>query len=165
VCKTKAGGIRRFQDSKDRASTANLKAHAIKCFGPDAVATATKPDISKTSNSIFAMFARQGQKPVQYSHRSHTNVEVRARLVKWITENNRPTNIVNDRELSELLTAGRPHISLPSNVTVARDIHACFTKCRERIRVLLKVSLFYLNGFSDVTDDVLGPLGESSHRV
>jgi hypothetical protein len=77
-CKTKAGGVRRYQDSKDRASTANLKYHVIGCFGEDAVKTATKDPDGKTQNgSIFASFARQGQQPVQYSHRAHTNPEVR----------------------------------------------------------------------------------------
>jgi hypothetical protein len=41
-----------------------------------------------------------------------------AHLVKWITENNRPANIINDRELRALLTAGRPNIELPSNNTI-----------------------------------------------
>ncbi|KAG1874227.1 hypothetical protein C8R48DRAFT_434096 [Suillus tomentosus] len=36
-CKTKIGGVRRFQDSKDKASTANLKNHAIGCFGDDTI--------------------------------------------------------------------------------------------------------------------------------
>ena len=62
----------------------------------------------------------------------------RARLVKWVTENNRPMNIVNDRELEELLTAGRPHIKVPSAATVSRDVKACFKKCCERIGKLLK---------------------------
>ena len=91
-----------------------------------------------SNGSIFSLFARQGQKPVQYSHRSHTNPEVRARLVKWITENNRPTNIVNDWELRDLLTAGRPHINIPSHHTVSRDIKACFDKCHERIAKILR---------------------------
>jgi hypothetical protein len=143
-CKTKSGGVRRYQDSKDRSSTANLKHHAIGCFGAEAVANATRPD-ANASGSIFALFARQGQKPVQYSHRSHTNPEVRARIVKWVTENNRPANIVNDRELQELLTAGRPHIKLPSRQTVSRDVNACFRKCRERITQLLQVSSSHLS--------------------
>jgi hypothetical protein len=36
-CKTSVGGVRRFQDSKDKSSTANLKHHAIRCFGREAV--------------------------------------------------------------------------------------------------------------------------------
>jgi len=157
-CKTKTGGVHRFQDSKDRSSTANLRHHAINCFGEEAVATATSAVAPKGINqSIFSMFAHQGQKSIQYSHRSHTNIEVRyvstyylsdnvfisicsARLVKWVTESNRPTSIVKDRELEQLLTAGRPHISLPSDVTVTRDVNACFKKCGERVRKLLKVS-------------------------
>lgn len=46
--------------------------------------TATKDPEGKTQNgSIFASFARQGQQPVQYSHRAHTNPEVR--LVLFFT--------------------------------------------------------------------------------
>ena len=60
-----------------------------------------------------------------------------AHLVKWITENNRPANIINDRELRELLTAGRPSVDLPSNKTISRDINASFEKCRARITKLL----------------------------
>ena len=62
-----------------------------------------------------------------------------ARLVKWVTESNRPTTIVHDRELEQLLTAGRPHINLPSEQTVSRDVNAYFKKSRERIKQLLKV--------------------------
>jgi hypothetical protein len=58
--------------------------------------------------------------------------------VKWITESNRPANVINDRELQELLTAGRPKLSLPSLTTLLRDIHASFDKCRERIAKLLR---------------------------
>jgi hypothetical protein len=77
-CKTAAGGVRRFQDSKDRSSTANLRHHALRCFGEEAVRNGTKgADIDGTSGSIFSSFARQGQMPVHYSHRSHTNTEVR----------------------------------------------------------------------------------------
>jgi hypothetical protein len=66
-----------------------------------------------------------------------------AHLVKWVTENNRPINIINDRELRDLLTAGRPSISLPTNPTISRDIDASFEKCRERISKLLQVSSFF----------------------
>jgi hypothetical protein len=34
-------------------------------------------DVNGTSGSIFSMFARQGKQPVRYSHRTHTNTEVR----------------------------------------------------------------------------------------
>jgi hypothetical protein len=62
-----------------------------------------------------------------------------AHLVKWITENNRPVNIINDRELRNLLTAGRPSVELPSNRTISRDINASFEKCQMRVAKLLQV--------------------------
>ena len=75
---------------------------------------------------------------MKYSHRVHTNPEVRAHLVKWVTENNRLANIINDRELRDLLTAGRPSVELPSNKTISRDINTSFEKCRARIAKLLQ---------------------------
>jgi hypothetical protein len=66
-----------------------------------------------------------------------------AHLVKWITENNRPINIINDRELRDLLTAGRPSIQLPSTFTISRDIFASFEKCRNRVAKLLQVWSHY----------------------
>jgi hypothetical protein len=78
-CKSPAGGVRRYQDSRDKASTANLRYHANQCFGEEAVKTATSAadaDAYGRNGSIFAAFARQGQKPVHHSHRSHTNIEV-----------------------------------------------------------------------------------------
>jgi hypothetical protein len=64
-CKSSVGGVRRYQDSQDKASTTNLKAHAIKCFGEEAVkiATGAKDVEIRTSRSIFSAFARQGQAP------------------------------------------------------------------------------------------------------
>jgi hypothetical protein len=59
------------------------------------------------------------------------------RIVKWVTKNNRLANIVKDRELRELLTAGRPHIKLPSPDTMSHDIKASFNMCRECIATLL----------------------------
>jgi len=62
-----------------------------------------------------------------------------AHLVKWITESNRPTSIVKDRELRELLTAGRPNFEIPSPDTISRDIKSSFDKCRARVAKLLQV--------------------------
>jgi len=62
VCKTSLGGVCHFQDSKDKASTANLHHHAVHCFGEDAVKTAMSiKDAEAQSSSIFAAFAHQGQ--------------------------------------------------------------------------------------------------------
>ena len=77
-CKAPAGGVRRFQDSKDKASTANLKHHALRCFGEDAVnAAIAGKKAPSLSGSIFALFTCKGKQPVKYSHHAHTNPEVR----------------------------------------------------------------------------------------
>ncbi|EPQ50069.1 hypothetical protein GLOTRDRAFT_134286 [Gloeophyllum trabeum ATCC 11539] len=86
-----------FPYSKDRSSTSNLKSHAIHCFGAEAVQAAIDGKVPKHQDgSIFAAFARQGQRPVMISHRVYSNAEARAHLVKWLMESNRPLNIVND---------------------------------------------------------------------
>ena len=77
-CKTTAGGIRRYQDKGDKSSTANLRNHAVRCFGEDAVKTAMDGELSTSrSGNIFNSFARQGKKPVTYSHRAHSTPEFR----------------------------------------------------------------------------------------
>jgi hypothetical protein len=56
-CKTMAGGVRCFQDSKDWASTANLQHHALHCFGEEAMHNGTRgADINGTNGSIFSLF-------------------------------------------------------------------------------------------------------------
>jgi hypothetical protein len=150
-------GVHHYQDSADKSSTANLRYNAIRCFGEDAVKNAQQGDrASGQDGSIFAAFARQGQQPVQYSHKTHTNTEVRyvalcrrfahmltqllhsTLFVQWVTENSRSANIVNDRALCSLLMTGRPHFKLPSQTTVLRDIQAAFIRCHETVTALLK---------------------------
>jgi hypothetical protein len=48
-------------------------------------------------------------------------------------------NLVKDREFHQLMKAGRPGTSLPTPVTVGRDVKLSFEKCRERIDKILKV--------------------------
>ena len=75
--KAHACGICHFQDSKDKASTANLKHHALHCFGEDAVnAAITGKQAPKLSHSIFSLFAWNSKQLVKYSHCAHTNPEV-----------------------------------------------------------------------------------------
>ena len=64
-----------------------------------------------------------------------------AHLVKWVTESNRPVNIVDDREL---LSAGRPQLEIPSRDILSRKIHLAFSKASERIGKLLRVSFLPL---------------------
>ena len=163
-CKTRAGGVCCFQDSKDRASTANLKSHAIHCFGADAVNAAIDgKKAAEQDGSISTLFAHNGKRPVWYLHRVHSNPEVwykyqfylllillsnthcSVHLIKRITENNWLINIINDHELRDLLMAGHPSIDLPSTTTISRDIKTSFEKCWERIAKLLQVHQTVLN--------------------
>lgn len=77
-CKARVGGVCHFQDSKDKSSTANLRHHTIWCFGEDTVNdTMLGKTLHQSNGLIFASFARQGQKPVNYSYCLHNNTEVR----------------------------------------------------------------------------------------
>ncbi|KAG1866362.1 hypothetical protein C8R48DRAFT_747589 [Suillus tomentosus] len=106
TCKLRAGGVRRFQDSKDKSSTANLKHHTIRCFGEDTVNAGISGKAASERNGL----------PVKYSHRVHTNSELRY----------------------VLLFTGRPNVTLPSNQTISCDIKTSFEKCRVRIAKLLQ---------------------------
>jgi hypothetical protein len=46
-------------------------------------------------------------------------------------------SIVKDRDLRDLLTAGRPNTVIPSPDTISRDIKVSFDKCREHVAKLL----------------------------
>ncbi|KAF8874618.1 hypothetical protein BD779DRAFT_1450826 [Infundibulicybe gibba] len=134
-----SGGIRRYQDSKDRAATSNLKTHALKCFGAAAVDAAFKKTTPLTQDgSLFSAFAHQGQRPATVTHRAHNVDESRAHIVRWCAESNRPPHIVCDREFSILMKAGRPTTALPSATTVMRDIKLSFDICRTNIDNILK---------------------------
>ena len=77
------GGVCHFQDSKDKASTANLKHHATRCFGEDAInAAIAGKQASEHNSSIFVPFVHKGKQLVKYSHHAHMNPEVHAHLVK-----------------------------------------------------------------------------------
>ena len=76
-CKVHAHGICQYQDSQDKASTANLKHHTLHCFGQDAVnAAIARHDHTNHNHGIFTLFACKGKQPVKYSHHVHTNPEV-----------------------------------------------------------------------------------------
>ncbi|KAG1895343.1 uncharacterized protein F5891DRAFT_960254, partial [Suillus fuscotomentosus] len=116
-CKLHAGGVRQFQNSKDKSSTANLKHYTIRCFGEDSInAAISGKAASERNGSVFALFARNGKQLVKYLHHVHTNPEL------WYV----------------LLFTGRPNVTLPSNQTISRDINISFEKCRVRIAKLLQ---------------------------
>ena len=72
-------------------------------------------------------------------------------IVKWVTERNRPVNIVNDVELINILTSGRPNVVIPSNSMVRRNMETTFARCREKVGKLLRVNPFYLSTFHTLT--------------
>jgi len=78
-CKAKEGGIRRYQDRKDRSSTGNLKKHAVKCFGQAAVDEMLQgqEQLKAKNGSIFAVFAKVGQRVTKATNRNHNRFELR----------------------------------------------------------------------------------------
>ena len=66
-----------------------------------------------------------------------------AHIVRWITEANRSTCIIEDREPKGILGAGRPGYHIPGRCTVARDIDAAYERCRERVENMLWVCFLH----------------------
>ena len=78
--------VRRYLDTKDKASTKSLRAHAIKCWGQEIVEKSedTKNIASAREalkgtelrdGSITAVFKRTGKGKITYSHQAHTEAE------------------------------------------------------------------------------------------
>jgi len=63
--------------------------------------------------------------------------------VRWIAENKRPFQIVNDRAFRSLMKTGRPECYIPSAETVSRDVKNVFVSTRGQIAKMLQVSLEY----------------------
>ncbi|EEB92003.1 hypothetical protein MPER_09550, partial [Moniliophthora perniciosa FA553] len=121
----------------DRSATSNLKKHAIACFGEASVQDTIQGnnDAKAKNGSIFAAFARVGQRVVNATHRSHSPIELRARCARWIAESNRPVKIVEDDGFVELMGAGRPDIKLPKRNTVSRDIKTAYNEHPGQINI------------------------------
>jgi hypothetical protein len=62
-----------------------------------------------------------------------------AEIVRWVAENKRPFQIVNDRGFQSLMKTGRPGYHIPSAETVSRDVKRVFIEVRKRISGMLKV--------------------------
>jgi hypothetical protein len=86
-CKCKTRFVRRYIDTGDISSTSNLRRHAIRCWGDEAVAAADKTSNDKVARealsnkepnrSITAAFERVGKGKVTYAHHQHTKTEAR----------------------------------------------------------------------------------------
>ncbi|KAF7291900.1 Dimer-Tnp-hAT domain-containing protein [Mycena indigotica] len=147
-CKGKGDfkGVKRYQTrldgkpSGDRSSTSGLKKHARACWGKllvDERLSGTSASGPRDGN-IFTSFAKASTRPIRASHRTHTEPEFRAHIVRWLAEAARPLRTIEDRELKELLGAGRPELTVPSRFTVARDLQAAYERCATRIANLLE---------------------------
>ncbi|KAF5324406.1 hypothetical protein D9619_011183 [Psilocybe cf. subviscida] len=141
--------VNRYVDTADSTSTSNLRKHAKLCWGDDTitaaddtndVAAARKIVNSSGSKdgSITASFKRIGKGKVTYSHKPHTKTETRAVIVRWVTENHRPFNIVKDEAFNCMMKTGRTGQYIPSPSTVSKDVKGVFTRARSRIAKLLQ---------------------------
>ena len=160
--------VRRYLDTGDAKSTSNLRKHAKICWGEEAVAAADNTrdvraarealgKMKLVDGSIIAAFERVAKGKITYSHRQHTTTEARyvppplynpslpqtcslsAEIVRWIAENKRPFQIVNDRAFQSLMKTGRPGYHIPSAETVSRDMKRVFVNLRNRISKMLQV--------------------------
>jgi hypothetical protein len=62
-----------------------------------------------------------------------------AEIVRWVAENKRPFQIVNDHGFQTLMKTGCPAYHIPSAETVSRDVKRVFVEARKRIAEMLKV--------------------------
>ncbi|KAG1724798.1 hypothetical protein EDB19DRAFT_1834044 [Suillus lakei] len=108
------GGVHRYQDTKDKSSTTNLKHHAIGCFGEDAVNNPMKgKDAGANSGSIYAAFACQGQQSIT------------------------PIGHIQIQKFGKCFECC-PNIKLPPPDVLSCNIKVAFEKCSERIGQLLR---------------------------
>jgi len=70
----------------------------------------------------------------------------RTEFVRWVAENKRPFQVVNDRAFQSLMKTGRPECYIPSAETVSRDVKNVFASARKRISDMLQVS-FHSNKY------------------
>jgi hypothetical protein len=63
----------------------------------------------------------------------------RAEIVRWVAENKRPFQIVNDRGFQSLMKTGRPGYCTPSAETVPKDVKQVFLRVRGRVAKMLQV--------------------------
>ncbi|KAF9038032.1 hypothetical protein BJ165DRAFT_1416792 [Panaeolus papilionaceus] len=130
--------IQRYLDTKDATSSGNMRKHAKKCWGDEAVNTAgaarnvkaAREVLLKTKRkdgSLAAAFLAQGDTLLTYSHCQHTSQQTRYVLMK----------------------TGRPEYQLPSPTTVSRDVQVVFANAKKRISSILKKYTGHLHFATD----------------
>ncbi|KAF8994850.1 hypothetical protein BDZ89DRAFT_972040 [Hymenopellis radicata] len=140
------GFVYRNRTTQDKSSGSELKNHANKCFGVEAVKAAmTSKDLEGTRKSVQkAQQERQttltgllhklvDKAKEVYSTIALTKAEVQAECARWCAENYRPFKIVADRAFKKLMKTGRPAAYIPHPTTVSRDTKTLFAKTRHRL--------------------------------
>lgn len=78
-------------------------------------------------------------------------MQVRAEFIRWVAENKRPFQIVNDRAFRCLMKTGRPDCYIPSPVTLSRDVKSVFVRIREHIAKTLQVCKYHHHSYIILT--------------
>ncbi|KAF8718330.1 hypothetical protein AX14_011894 [Amanita brunnescens Koide BX004] len=151
-CMTIGGHIvKRNMDTTDATSTSNLKAHALKCFGKDAVKAAMDVkylkkarDVMKDkvglrrSGSIVVAFQQASTEKITHSTTPASTLEVHINHVGWMCKSKRPFVIAKDRGYHQNMKTGRPHQYIPSPETISQDVRVVFVEARKHMSRLLK---------------------------
>ena len=59
--------------------------------------------------------------------------------MRWVAENKRPFQIVNDLGFQSLMKTGRPEYHIPSMQTVSHNVKQVFVQARKLIANMLQV--------------------------
>jgi hypothetical protein len=64
----------------------------------------------------------------------------RAEIIRWVSENTHPFEIVKDWGFQSLMKTGQPEYYIPSPSTVSRDVHLVFVHTHQWISKMLQIS-------------------------
>ncbi|KAH9912041.1 uncharacterized protein BXZ73DRAFT_15946, partial [Epithele typhae] len=125
----------------------NLWKHVEACFNADVVKLAKKSKDHAALRVAAKVFATDGdisrflktpdgsapkKTSLTPSHKPLTKMQTRAVTAQWVCENLRSISIVEDDGFKTLMLSGRPGFTIPSRMTVSRDIQTLFKRTRER---------------------------------
>ncbi|KAJ3819508.1 hypothetical protein EV361DRAFT_767377, partial [Lentinula raphanica] len=140
-CGTK---IRQGCQSADKGSTGNLTTHAKKCWGEEAFNTAKDSTLEKARAAVKT-FGKKGQTRLTaaltttktwaklFSTSPPKQETIRVVTARWVSENARPFQVVQDRCYRWLQKEGRPHQYIPSRETVGRDVKKLYMRSKEKL--------------------------------
>lgn len=90
------------------------------------------------TGSINTSFEHKGKGKV--THCQHMHSEMRAEIVRWVSESLWPFETVNNQGFQNLMKTGHPEYYIPSPSTVACNIKHVFVKTCQHIARMLQVS-------------------------